>query len=145
VIGGRLGGAARWWPWPPTSGQMPGSSGDSPARSDNAWSVLRRAYNCRPMHRAIIERRLSDAHQRLVRARAELELLDEQLVVVNEIADDTRVQALVAESPAAAKDHDEASRHATAMLRNRQTLVDRIAELERRQDELLDRLVVGPG
>jgi hypothetical protein len=31
------------------------------------------------------------------------------------------------------------------MLRNRQTLVDRIAELERRQDELLDRLVVGPG
>jgi hypothetical protein len=97
------------------------------------------------MHRAIIERRLSDAHQRLVRARTELDLLDEQLVVVNEMADDTRVRALVAETPGAVKEHDEATRHATAMLRNRQTLVDRIAELERRQDELLDRLVVGPG
>ena len=63
----------------------------------------------------------------------------------NEIADDTRVRALVAETPAASKEHDEASRHATAMLRTRQALVDRIAELERRQDELLDRLVVGPG
>jgi hypothetical protein len=111
----------------------------------NAWSALRRAYNCRPMHRATIERRLSDAHERLVRARTELGLLDEQLLVVNEIADDTRVRALVAETPVASKEHDEASRHATAMLRNRQTLVDRIAELERRQDELLDRLVVGPG
>jgi hypothetical protein len=97
------------------------------------------------MHRAIIERRLSDAHQRLVRARTELDLLDEQLIVVNEIADDTRVRALVAETPVASKEHDEASRHATAMLRNRQVVVDRIAELERRQDELLDRLVVGPG
>jgi hypothetical protein len=97
------------------------------------------------MHRAIIERRLSDAHERLVRARTELDLLDEQLIVVNEIADDTRVRALVAETPVASKEHDEARRHATAMLRNRQALVDRIAELERRQDELLDRLVVGPG
>ena len=31
------------------------------------------------------------------------------------------------------------------MLQSRDALVDRIAELERRQDELLDRLVVGPG
>jgi len=110
-----------------------------------ARPVLHRAYNCRPMHRAIIERRLSDAHQRLVRARTELDLLDEQLIVVNEIADDTRVRALVAETPGASKEHDEARRHASAMLRNRQALVDRIAELERRQGELLDRLVVGPG
>jgi hypothetical protein len=122
-----------------------GVLGDSPATPANAWSALRHAYNCRPMLRSTIERRLSDAHQRLVRARAELGLLDEQLLVVNEIADDTRVRALVAETPVASKEHDEASRHATAMLRNRQTLVDRIAELERRQDELLDRLVVGPG
>jgi hypothetical protein len=98
-----------------------------------------------PMHRAIVERRLSDAHDRLVRARTELAVLDEQLVVVNEIADDTRLRALVAETPVASKEHDEASRHATAMLQTRNALVDRIAELERRQDELLDRLVVGPG
>lgn len=97
-----------------------------------------------PMRRAIIQRRLTDAHERLVRARTELDLLDEQLIVVNEIADDARVQALVAETPVASRDHGEATRHAAAMRRNRQVLVDRIAELERRQGELLDRLVVGP-
>jgi hypothetical protein len=97
------------------------------------------------MHRAIVERRLSDAHQQLLRARAELAVLDEQLVVVNEIADDTRVRALVAESPAASKEHNEAERQATVVLQSREALVDRIADLERRQDELLDRLVVGPG
>ena len=108
-------------------------------------SPSRVAYNCLLMHRTIIERRLKDAHQRLVRARSELSVLDEQLVVVNEIADDTRLRALVAETPVAAKEHDEASRQASAMLRSRQALVDQIAELERRQDDLLERLVVGPG
>jgi hypothetical protein len=97
------------------------------------------------MHRTIVERRLSDAHERLVRARAELAILDEQLLVVNEMADDTRLRALVAETPVASKEHDEASRHASAMLQTRNALADRISELERRQDELLDRLVVGPG
>lgn len=97
------------------------------------------------MHRAAVERRLNDAHQQLVRARTELAVLDEQLVAVSEIADDTRVRALVAENPVASKEHDEAQRQATIMLRSRDALTDRIADLERRQDELLDRLVVGPG
>jgi hypothetical protein len=97
------------------------------------------------MHRTTLERRLSDAHDRLVRARAELAILDEQMVVVNDIADDTRLRALVAETPVASKEHDEASRHATVLLQTRNALVDRIAELQRRQDELFDRLVVDPG
>ena len=97
------------------------------------------------MHRTTLERRLSDAHDRLVRARAELAVLDEQLLVVNEIADDTRLRALVSETPLAAKEYDEANRHATVMQQNRAALADQIVELERRQDELLDRLVVDPG
>jgi hypothetical protein len=97
------------------------------------------------MQRTIVERRLNDAHQRLVRARSELAVLDEQLVVVTEIADDTRLRALVSETPIASKEHDEASRHMSVMLQTRKDLVERIAELERRQNELLDRLVVGPG
>ena len=97
------------------------------------------------MHRTTIERRLTDAHQRLARARTELAVLDEQLLVVNEMADDTRLRALVAETPVAAKEHDEVSRQASAMMRTRQVLVDQIADLEKRQDDLLERLVVGPG
>jgi hypothetical protein len=97
------------------------------------------------MLRTTLERRLSDVHDRLVRARAELAILDEQLVVVNEIADDTRLRALVAETPLASKEYDEANRHATVMLQNRAALVEQIDELERRRSELLDQLVVDPG
>jgi hypothetical protein len=97
------------------------------------------------MHRSTVERRLSDAHQQLVKARADLAVLDEQLLVVNEIAEDTELRAVVSETPVASRDHREASPSAAALLQTRTALADRITELERRQDELLDRLVVGPG
>lgn len=96
------------------------------------------------MHRSTVERRLKDAHQRLARARSELAVLEEQLVVVSDIADDTRIKAMVAETPVASREHDEASRHAAAMTRTREALLASIAELEQRQSELLDRLVIGP-
>ena len=41
------------------------------------------------------------------------------------LADDTRLRALVSETPVAAKEYDEASRHAAAMLRTRQALIIR--------------------
>lgn len=96
------------------------------------------------MRRPTVERRLSDTHQRLVRARHELVVVDEQLPVADELADDTRLRALTSETPATIRDHQEASRQAGVMHRNRDELVARIAELERRQAELLDRLAVRP-
>ena len=97
------------------------------------------------MLRSSVERRLSDAHDRLVRARAELAVLDEQLAVVEEIADDTRLRAMVSETLLASKEYDEANRQATVMRLTRAALAERVVDLERRQDELLDRLVVDPG
>jgi hypothetical protein len=97
------------------------------------------------MRRSTIERRLTDAHRRLVRAREELAIVTEQLPVADDLADDTRLRALVAETPAAVKEHDEASRQANLMHHTRDELVRRIAELEHRQAELLDRLAVGSG
>ncbi|MGD0314158.1 MAG: hypothetical protein ABSC90_17035 [Acidimicrobiales bacterium] len=97
------------------------------------------------MHRNTLERRLSDVHDRLVRARAELAVLDEQLVVIDEIADDTRMRALVSETPGASREYEEARRHSVATLQTRAALADQVAELQRRQDELLDQLVVDPG
>jgi hypothetical protein len=96
------------------------------------------------MHRTTIEHRLHDAHDRLVRARAELAVLDEQLVVAEEIADDTRLRAMVSESLLASKEYDEANRQASVMRQTRAALADRVTDLERRQAELLDRLVVDP-
>src|SRR5271168_1954866 len=42
------------------------------------------------MHRALLERRIRDVHARLVRAREDLAVLDEQLAVVMESADEAR-------------------------------------------------------
>ena len=97
------------------------------------------------MRRTAVERRLRDTHSRLVRARDDLAVVDEQLAVVAEIADDTRIRALVSETPGDAREHGEADRHATALVRQRRSLVDTISELEQRQNELLDRLVADPG
>jgi hypothetical protein len=94
------------------------------------------------MHRLIVERSLRDTHARLVRARQELAVLDEQLMVVADAADDARLRSLVSETPGAAYEHSDARRHAEAYARARQALVQRIGELERRQDELLGQLVV---
>jgi hypothetical protein len=89
------------------------------------------------MQRALLERRIRDVHARLVRAREELAVLDEQLEVVLESADEARVRSLVSETPLAAHEHSEAKRHADAMVRARAAQASTVMELERRQDELL--------
>ena len=93
------------------------------------------------MSRSLIERRLTEVTDRLKRARQELAGLDEQLASLSDAADDARIRALVSETPLADKEHHEAQRHADAMARSRAALASSITELERAQDELLDRLV----
>lgn len=90
-----------------------------------------------------LERRIRDVHDRLVRARDELAVLDEQLAVVSEAADEARLRSLVSETPLAAREHLEARRHADAMARARDALRGNIADLERRQDELLRNVKTG--
>ena len=89
------------------------------------------------MHRTTLERRLSAAHDQLVRARAELAILDEQVVVMTEAAEDARLRSLVSETPLAAREYSEARRHADVAVKARQSVVDSLADLQRRQDELL--------
>lgn len=94
------------------------------------------------MSKSLIERRLTDVSQRLKRARAELQLIEEQLAVLAEAADEARVRALVSETPLANREHQEAQRHADAMERTRQSVQLSVVELCQSQDELLDRLVI---
>ena len=89
------------------------------------------------MRRVLLERRIRDVHSRLVRARDELAVLDEQLAVVQDSADEARVRALVSETPLATQEHNEAARHADAMAKARDALRKTVSDLERRQDELL--------
>ena len=68
-------------------------------------------------------------------------MIDEQRAALAETADDLRIRAVVAETPGAEKEYREAQRHVDAMDRSRIELAKHIADLQRSQDELLERLV----
>jgi hypothetical protein len=93
------------------------------------------------MSKRLLERRLADVAERLKQLRAELTVTAEQLSSLEDDAAEARLRALVSETPLAEREHHEAQRHADAMLRHRAEVQSSIEQLERRQDELLDRLV----
>lgn len=88
----------------------------------------------------VARRRLSKDADRLRDLRAELAVIDEQLRHLDDDADDQAMRALVDENTASAREAREARGHVEAMGRHRARVVDEIDRLERRQDELLDRL-----
>jgi hypothetical protein len=94
------------------------------------------------MNRQKVERRLAEVHASLELARAELAVSEEQLAAFMETAEEARIKALVAETPLAEREWQEASRHAAAMERGHQLARQRVRELEKAQDELFDKLLV---
>jgi hypothetical protein len=92
------------------------------------------------MLRFVVERSLRDVSRRLRKAREELAILDEQLQVFRETADDARIRSLVSETPETAREALIAGRHVDAITGAREVLLTTIHELEGRQDELLDEL-----
>ena len=80
-------------------------------------------------------------HGRLVKARQELAIAEEQLLIFTETADEARIRSLVSETPLANHEWSEARRHAEAMTRSRDMQKAQVEELERAQDELAGKLV----
>ncbi len=93
------------------------------------------------MSRASIERQLINGAAEIRTAKEELRILDEQLAHFADSADDARLRALVSETPLASREHREATRTVSALNKDRTVWVERIAKLERRQDELLDKML----
>lgn len=94
------------------------------------------------MSRASIEAKLREVTERLKLARAELAVIEEQLLHFRESADEVRMQALVDDTKQSAADAAEAQRHVEAHGRTRDRLAGTVLELERTRDDLLDRLVL---
>jgi chromosome segregation ATPase len=92
------------------------------------------------MTRTILQRRLVDVSDRLKRLRAELAVTEEQVAFLEEEAEESRLRALVAETPLADAEARDARQHADTMARYRDSLVLQIGRLQREQDELLDRM-----
>ena len=88
----------------------------------------------------LTERRLRRVAGRLRSRREELATLDEQIVHFRDEADDLAVRAVVSDDLTARPEARDAGRHLEAMRRHREHLVEEIAALEARQDELLDQM-----
>lgn len=92
------------------------------------------------MSRSMIQRRLLDVSERLRKVRAELQVNEEQVLYLEEEADEARLRAIVSETPLAAREEREARRHAETLARHRDDLRQAIEELEAERDALLDRM-----
>lgn len=92
------------------------------------------------MSRKRIEKRLVDVSEQLATLRSEARICVAQLDQVMDEADDARLRALVSESPMDRHGDHDARRAAETLQRHHREVLDRIAGLERRQDELLDDL-----
>jgi len=88
----------------------------------------------------LVERRLKQASARLKQLREELRVIDEQLAQLSDEAGDMGIRSLVAETPGASHEYHHAQAHADAMAKHRAHVVASIADLEQRQDLLLDKM-----
>ena len=89
------------------------------------------------MRRSLVERSLRDVHQRLVRARQELAVLEEQLLVFTDTADDARIRSLVSETPLQQQEYSELSRHVSAANAEMTRRSQEVRALMTERDELL--------
>lgn len=92
------------------------------------------------MASAMVKWQLRKTSARLRTLREELAVIDEQRMYVVDDADDLELRAVVSDSPMARSEANAAGGHAAAYGKARAHIVDEIARLAVRQDELLDRL-----
>lgn len=85
-------------------------------------------------------RRLSDLRAESDRLRQRLAVLDEQLAYQQLLADDAATDAIVAQTPLAAREERAASEDARRTRRERQEVAERLQAVTAEQDELLERL-----
>ncbi len=97
-----------------------------------------------PVSRASIERRLLDLSERVKQTNSEIAVAQEQLVFLDEEAEDARMRAIVAETPMEVAAANEAQRHADALRRQLDVLQRSLRAFRVEQDELLDRLTAEP-
>lgn len=92
------------------------------------------------MSKRSINKKLTKVSSRLTSLRADLVAVDEQTLYLREEADDLVTRALVAENTGVDREARQAREHADANAKQRERVVAEIAELEQRQDGLLDQL-----
>jgi chromosome segregation ATPase len=92
------------------------------------------------MFRSSIEKKLMALTGELQTLRHELGVVEEQLIQATDEAESSRLRSLVSETPQAVHEEREAAKAVAAVRRDRDAKLKRLQRLERKQDDLLDRL-----
>jgi len=88
-----------------------------------------------------IEKSLAEINERLVKAREELHIAEEQLLFQMDVVEEAKTRAIVSETPLADREHQEAQADLGRMMKARDDARERITELKKEQDRLLDRML----
>ena len=88
-----------------------------------------------------LERALAEIGERLTKAQEELRIAEEQLVYQADVADEAKTRALVAETPLADREYQEAKADHERMVRIRDAARREVADLKAEQDKILDRML----
>jgi len=88
-----------------------------------------------------IQQTLADLNDRIARAREDLRIVEEQLLYQMDVLEEAKTRMLVSETPLADRDYRIARDDHDRMVKEREKVTVEIAELQREQDRLLDRML----
>lgn len=88
-----------------------------------------------------ISDRLSALSGELAEEQTQLRILEEQVIFQQEVAEEARIRALVSETPLADREARVAADDLARLVRSRDEVVARLAELRAEQDTLLERML----
>lgn len=88
-----------------------------------------------------IEEHLADISARLDKERDELRIIEEQIVFQMDVVEEAKTRMLVSETPLADREYRVARDDYQRMTKQREVIAAGIAELQREQDKLLDRML----
>jgi len=89
------------------------------------------------MSSRLYKRRLEDVQRQLNQARESLNVLQEQVTVWNDALEDSRIRALVSETPLQDHEYDDLSRHVAVANAEMNRRAEEVRELVDARDELL--------
>ncbi|MFY9589097.1 MAG: hypothetical protein WAT66_16780 [Actinomycetota bacterium] len=88
-----------------------------------------------------ISDRLSALSGEIAEEQTQLRILEEQVTFQQEVSEDARVRALVSETPLADREAREAADDLVRLVRSREDVLRRLADLRAEQDTLLERML----
>ena len=85
-----------------------------------------------------LQKSLSQLGDRIAKARADLHIIEEQVLFQMDVVEETKTRMLVAETPLADREYRIANDDFQRMQKERERVIAEIAELQKEQDRLLD-------